>query len=109
MLQMRQPGRRHDQRKPFAAHRIGELDAVGGRAKADILLHDANTWVDADQCKSSILELPVPRGLGSRLTGAGVALATRGSGDMSAQPAQKRTIVDAQVHLWKAESPDWPW
>ena len=20
-----------------------------------------------------------------------------------------RTIVDAQVHLWKAESPDWPW
>lgn len=23
--------------------------------------------------------------------------------------AQKRIIVDAQVHLWKAESPDWPW
>jgi predicted TIM-barrel fold metal-dependent hydrolase len=22
---------------------------------------------------------------------------------------RKRTIVDAQVHLWKAESPDWPW
>ena len=21
----------------------------------------------------------------------------------------KRLIVDAQVHLWKAESPDWPW
>jgi hypothetical protein len=25
------------------------------------------------------------------------------------QPAGKRTIVDAQVHLWKANSPDWPW
>ncbi|MEA2871277.1 MAG: hypothetical protein QOH67_1253 [Hyphomicrobiales bacterium] len=25
------------------------------------------------------------------------------------QPAHKRTIVDAQVHLWKANSPDWPW
>jgi predicted TIM-barrel fold metal-dependent hydrolase len=23
--------------------------------------------------------------------------------------SQKRIIVDAQVHLWKAESPDWPW
>jgi predicted TIM-barrel fold metal-dependent hydrolase len=22
---------------------------------------------------------------------------------------EKRIIVDAQVHLWKAESPDWPW
>ena len=22
---------------------------------------------------------------------------------------RKRAIVDAQVHLWKAESPDWPW
>jgi predicted TIM-barrel fold metal-dependent hydrolase len=25
------------------------------------------------------------------------------------QPASKRTIVDAQVHLWKANTPDWPW
>ncbi len=25
------------------------------------------------------------------------------------QPASKRTIVDAQVHLWKANSPDWAW
>ena len=25
------------------------------------------------------------------------------------QPAGKRTIVDAQVHFWKADSPDWPW
>jgi L-fuconolactonase len=21
----------------------------------------------------------------------------------------RRLIVDSQVHLWKAESPDWPW
>jgi predicted TIM-barrel fold metal-dependent hydrolase len=25
------------------------------------------------------------------------------------QPEGKRTIVDAQVHLWKENSPDWPW
>jgi predicted TIM-barrel fold metal-dependent hydrolase len=25
------------------------------------------------------------------------------------QGAGKRTIVDAQVHLWKANTPDWPW
>src|ERR1044072_8060414 len=25
------------------------------------------------------------------------------------QPAGKRTIVDAQIHLWKAESEDWKW
>jgi predicted TIM-barrel fold metal-dependent hydrolase len=27
----------------------------------------------------------------------------------AAQPARKRMIVDAQVHLWKAETPDWRW
>ena len=36
---------------------------------------------------------------------AGAALASQKS---TAQPA-KRTIVDAQVHLWKAESDDWKW
>ena len=36
---------------------------------------------------------------------AGAALAPQKS---TAQPA-KRTIVDAQVHLWKAESDDWKW
>jgi hypothetical protein len=25
------------------------------------------------------------------------------------QPARKRLIVDSQVHLWKANSPDYPW
>jgi predicted TIM-barrel fold metal-dependent hydrolase len=37
--------------------------------------------------------------------GAGVALTSQKA---TAQPA-KRTIVDAQVHLWKAESEDWKW
>jgi predicted TIM-barrel fold metal-dependent hydrolase len=36
---------------------------------------------------------------------AGLALASQKA---TAQPA-KRTIVDAQVHLWKAESEDWKW
>ena len=36
---------------------------------------------------------------------AGVALTSQKA---TAQPA-KRTIVDAQVHLWKAESEDWKW
>lgn len=38
--------------------------------------------------------------------GAGIALAT---GACATQSAGKRTIVDAQVHLWKASSPDYPW
>ena len=38
--------------------------------------------------------------------GAGTALAT---GVQAALPQQKREIVDAQIHLWKAESDDWTW
>lgn len=45
--------------------------------------------------------------IGSTL-GAGVALAT-GVGCTTTQPAGKRMIVDAQVHFWKANTPDWPW
>jgi hypothetical protein len=41
--------------------------------------------------------------------GAGVALASARLALAADQPARRRTIVDAQVHLWKAESPDWPW
>src|SRR5262245_30306148 len=46
--------------------------------------------------------------------GTGLALAAHSSQQAAAQtpaapPARKRMIVDAQVHLWKAESPDWPW
>jgi predicted TIM-barrel fold metal-dependent hydrolase len=48
------------------------------------------------------------RFIGSAL-GAGLGLATQGCQQMAAQPARKRIIVDAQVHLWKAESPDWSW
>src|SRR5438045_4859324 len=40
--------------------------------------------------------------------GAGMVLATHGSRDAAAQ-VDRRMIVDAQVHLWKAESPDWKW
>jgi predicted TIM-barrel fold metal-dependent hydrolase len=39
--------------------------------------------------------------------GAGAVLATQGC--MTTQLATKRMIVDAQVHLWKASTPDWPW
>ncbi len=39
---------------------------------------------------------------------AGAALATSAQ-QARPQPASKRTIVDAQVHLWKANSPDWAW
>ena len=38
--------------------------------------------------------------------GAGAALAA-GAPPVIAQ--RKRTIVDAQIHLWKANTPDWPW
>ena len=39
---------------------------------------------------------------------AGAAL-TASAQQARPQPAGKRTIVDAQVHLWKANSPDWAW
>jgi predicted TIM-barrel fold metal-dependent hydrolase len=44
--------------------------------------------------------------------GAGAALASSQLANAQAptpQAARKRMIVDAQVHLWKAESPDWRW
>jgi predicted TIM-barrel fold metal-dependent hydrolase len=46
--------------------------------------------------------------------GAGLGLTTQGSRQVTAQapaiqPAQKASIVDAQVHLWAAETPDRPW
>src|SRR5262245_47154683 len=44
--------------------------------------------------------------------GAGLALTTAqqaAAQTPAVQPARNRLIVDAQVHLWKAESPDWPW
>ena len=47
------------------------------------------------------------RGFINGVVGAGVALASEGARTASAQ--SKRMIVDAQVHLWKAESDDWKW
>ena len=44
--------------------------------------------------------------------GAGLALTVPGTHTAQAQaaaPPRKRMIVDAQVHLWKAETPDWKW
>ena len=41
---------------------------------------------------------------------AGLALTTRGAQPAAAQPAQpRRTIVDSQIHMWKASTPDRPW
>ena len=38
--------------------------------------------------------------------GAGAVLATQGK---AAAQVDRRMIVDAQIHLWKAETPDWKW
>jgi len=38
--------------------------------------------------------------------GAGAALAV---GGCATQSTGKRIIVDSQVHLWKANGPDYPW
>ena len=40
---------------------------------------------------------------------AGAALATQGNAKGTAMAQSKRMIVDAQAHLWKAESEDWKW
>jgi len=48
------------------------------------------------------------RSLIASTLGAGAALATQGLRRANAQ-ADRRMIVDAQVHLWKADSPDWRW
>ena len=41
VLEMRKPGSRHDQRRAFAAHRIGKLHVIGRRTEADVLVHIA--------------------------------------------------------------------
>jgi predicted TIM-barrel fold metal-dependent hydrolase len=42
---------------------------------------------------------------------AGLALATQRTQPVTAQPAQqpRRVIVDSQIHMWKANTPDRPW
>jgi predicted TIM-barrel fold metal-dependent hydrolase len=42
-------------------------------------------------------------------TATGVALATQRIRPAVAQPAQKRLIVDSQIHLWPANTPERPW
>src|SRR4029453_4061201 len=44
-----------------------------------------------------------------RTLGAGVALAGARLAPAAAQTVRRRTIVDAQVHMWKASTPDRPW
>ena len=41
--------------------------------------------------------------------GGGAALVAQGCQQMAAPPRSKRLIVDSQVHLWQAETPDWRW
>ena len=44
--------------------------------------------------------------------GAGAVLASAQTPTFSAQtarPQQKRTIVDSQVHIWQANTPEHPW
>src|SRR5260370_15113890 len=43
--------------------------------------------------------------------GAGLALATQRAQPGTAQPVQqrRRIIVDSQIHMWKANTPDRPW
>jgi len=54
------------------------------------------------------------RGFLNTTLGAGLALVTQGAQPIAAQgpaaqPAQRRLIVDSQIHLWKANTPDRPW
>jgi predicted TIM-barrel fold metal-dependent hydrolase len=52
--------------------------------------------------------MPTRRGFVTGTFAAGAVLAAQGSQKAAAQ-ADRRMIVDAQVHLWKAETPDWKW
>src|SRR5260221_7807523 len=52
--------------------------------------------------------MPTRRSFVTSTLGAGAVLATQGLHKAAAK-ANRRLIVDAQVHLWKAESPDWKW
>ena len=50
------------------------------------------------------------RGVLSATLGAGLALTTRAAAPAPApQPARRRLIVNSQIHLWKANTPDRPW
>src|SRR5262245_51902458 len=58
------------------------------------------------------LDMQSRRNFLSGTLGAGLVMAASQHASTQApapQGGRKRLIVDAQVHLWKAESPDWPW
>src|SRR3954471_13263771 len=41
--------------------------------------------------------------------GAGLASTASGIRESTAQPTRRRVLVDSQVHVWKASTPDRPW
>ena len=52
--------------------------------------------------------MPTRRSFVASGLGAGAVLAAQSPREAGGQGA-RRLIVDAQVHLWTAESADWPW
>jgi len=52
--------------------------------------------------------MPTRRNVIGAMLGTGAVLAT-GTRATHSQSGRKRLIVDAQIHLWKAESEDWKW
>src|SRR5215470_8086630 len=44
-----------------------------------------------------------------KFLGTTLGAAALASAGCATQPAGRRQIVDAQVHLWKASGPDYPW
>jgi hypothetical protein len=65
---------------------------------------------DQRRCPQSREEkfMPTRRSFIANTVAAGAVLAAQGPRTAAAQ-ADRRTIVDAQVHLWKAETPEWKW
>ena len=52
--------------------------------------------------------MPTRRAFMTALVSSSAVLATDAK-LVRAQSGRKRLIVDAQIHLWKAESEDWKW
>src|SRR5262249_35979549 len=78
------------------------------RAAGIVLGRSQVTVTDKEAAPSGGSIMPSRRKFIGTALVAGAALATSAQQARS-QPASKRTIVDAQVHFWKANSPDWPW
>src|SRR5262249_43353648 len=78
------------------------------RAAGIVLGRSQVTVTDKEAAPSGGTIMPSRRKFIGTTLVAGAALATSAQ-QARAQPASKRMIVDAQVHLWKGNSPDWPW